>query len=43
MTVFDMAKKYYPILWDDSRIDALVSTGKLTEDEASKIREEVEK
>ena len=38
MTAFEMAKKYYPRLWDDSRIDALVAAGKLTEAEAKKIK-----
>lgn len=39
MTVFEMAQKYYPRLWNDARIDALVSAGKLTSEEAEKIRE----
>lgn len=38
MTVYEMALKYYPLLWDDSRIDALVSAGKLTEAEAQEIK-----
>lgn len=38
MSVYEMAKMYYPRLWDDTRIDALVAAGKLTEDEASEIR-----
>ena len=32
-TVFEMAKDYYPLLWDDKRIEALYKAGKLTEDE----------
>ena len=33
MTVFEMAKKYYPKLWDINRIKALYEVGKLTEEE----------
>ena len=40
MTVFELAKQYYPRLWDDSRIDALVEAGRLTEEEAAAIRAE---
>lgn len=39
MTVYEMAKQYYPRLWDKSRIEALVEAGKLTEEEASEILE----
>lgn len=38
MSVFEMAKQYYPRLWDDRRIDALVAAGKLTEEEAAEVR-----
>ena len=38
MDVYELAKKYYPQLWDDARIDALVSAGKLTEEQAQEIR-----
>ena len=31
--VFEMAKKYYPRLWNKERIDALFLVGKLTEEE----------
>ncbi len=41
MTVYEMAKRYYPRLWDDARIDALVEVGKLTPEEAAQIREAV--
>lgn len=34
MTLFDMAKYYYPKLWSKARIDSLVSAGKLTEIQA---------
>jgi hypothetical protein len=33
MTVYEMAKKYYPRLWDIDRIEALYKAGKLTEEE----------
>ena len=33
MTVSEMAKKYYPRLWDEKRLAALVAAGKLTEEE----------
>ena len=33
MTVFEMAMKYYPRLWDKKRIDALHDAGKLTDEE----------
>ena len=37
MNVFEMAKKYYPLLWDKNRIDALYKAGKLTEEEYNAI------
>ena len=33
MDVFELAKKYYPLLWNKSRIDALYEAGKLTDEE----------
>ena len=33
MNAFEMAKKYYPRLWNKERIDALYKAGKLTEKE----------
>ena len=33
MSVYEMAKKYYPRLWDINRIKALYEAGKLTEEE----------
>lgn len=33
MTVFEMAKKYYPRLWNIERINALYKARKLTEEE----------
>ena len=37
MTIFEMAKKYYPRLWSKNRIDALHDAGKLTDDEHAEI------
>ena len=37
MTVFEMAKQYYPRLWDDSRIEQLVQAERLTKEEAEEI------
>lgn len=33
MSVFEMAKKYYPRLWSIDRLNALLETGKLTQEE----------
>lgn len=33
MTVYEMAQKYYPRLWDKSRLEALLAAGKLTQEE----------
>lgn len=33
MSVYEMAKKYYPRLWDIDRITALYEAGKLTQEE----------
>lgn len=40
MSVFDMAKKYYPRLWSKERILALVNAGKLTKEEAGEVLKE---
>ena len=37
MNAYEMAKKYYPLLWDKKRIEALYKAGKLTEEEYSEI------
>ena len=37
MTVFEMAKKYYPRLWNKNHIDALHDAGKLTDEEYTEI------
>lgn len=38
MNVFELAKQYYPLLWNDARIDALVTAGKLTQAQADEIK-----
>lgn len=42
MTAFEMAKKYYPRLWDIDRINALYKAGKLTEEEYEEIMKKQE-
>ena len=37
MTVYELAQKYYPRLWDAERIKALYDAGKLTEKEYNSI------
>ena len=41
MTVFEMAQKYFPRLWDEDRLRQLVQVGKLTEEEAQDIMQDV--
>ena len=40
MTVYEMAKKYYPRLWDIDRINALYKAGKLSEEEYKELTSE---
>ena len=42
MTVFEMARHYYPKLWDIGRIDALVQAGRLTQEEREQLRREAQ-
>ena len=37
MNVFELAKKYYPRLWNESRIKMLYEAGKLTKEEYEEI------
>lgn len=37
MNVFELAKSYYPRLWGKDRMEALVSAGRLTREEADQI------
>lgn len=39
MSIYELAIKYYPRLWDKSRIEALVEAGRLAREEADKIIE----
>lgn len=41
MTIYEMALKYYPRLWDEKRLNALVEAGRLTKAQAKKIISEV--
>ena len=43
VSVAEMAKNYYPKLWNDKRIAALVEAKKLTAEEAKAIREAASK
>lgn len=36
-TTYELAKRYYPRMWDKSRLEKLVEAGKLTEEEYSEI------
>ena len=37
MTVEEMARHYYPRLWDKARLEALVAAGRLTRQQADNI------
>lgn len=37
MNVYGMAKRYYPRLWNKSRLEALAAAGRLTEEEVEEI------
>ena len=37
MSVYELAKKYYPRLWSAERIQALLAAGRLTKAQAEKI------
>lgn len=39
VNVYELAQKYYPRMWDKSRIEALVAAGRLSEKEAKEILE----
>ncbi len=43
MSVYELAKRYYPRLWDKSRIEALVQAGRLTEEQAVEIMNDTER
>ena len=37
MSVYELAKRYYPRLWNKSRLESLVEAGRLTEEEFREI------
>ena len=37
MNVVELAEKYYPRLWDKSRLEALVAAGRLRREDADRI------
>lgn len=37
MSVYELAKQYYPALWSAERIAALIAAGRLTQEEADAI------
>lgn len=37
MNVYELAKSYYPRLWGKDRLEALVSAGRLTREQADRI------
>lgn len=37
MSVYELAQKYYPRLWDKPRLEALVQAGRLTQAEMNEI------
>ena len=43
MSVYEMAKMYYPRLWDKSRLETLVAAGRLTQEEYQEITGEAAK
>jgi len=42
VSVFEMAKRYYPRLWDKARVEALEKAGRLSPEEAEEILEEAD-
>lgn len=37
MSVYELAKAYYPRLWDKSRLETLVAAGRLTQEQMEEI------
>ncbi len=37
MNVYELAKSYYPRLWDQARLEALAAAGRLTQEELCEI------
>lgn len=42
MSVLELAKKYYPRLWDAARIQALTAAGRLSQEEAEEVMDREE-
>lgn len=42
MSVYELARRYYPRLWDKARLEALAVAGRLTETEVREIINEEE-
>ena len=40
MDVYQLAKQYFPRLWDMERIQALLAAGKLTQEQAEEFQQE---
>lgn len=43
MNIIELARKYYPRLWDRARLEALVAAGRLPVEEMEDIVKEVDK
>ena len=43
MNVVELARKYYPHLWDKDRLEALVAAERLSREDADRIMEKEEK
>ena len=39
MTVYELAQKYYPRLWDRERLEALLAAGRLSQEEFDQLVE----
>lgn len=37
MSVYELAQKYYPRLWDRERLEALVAAGRLSQEEFDRL------
>lgn len=40
MSVYELARKYYPRLWDRERLEALLAAGRLTQEEFDQLTAE---
>ena len=40
MSVYELAQKYYPRLWDRERLEALLAAGRLSQEEFNSIVKE---